>query len=61
MARKTRVEIEASLREAADKMRLISAAAKDQRAKAGDEPTETARVDLGAPVAPPSPTAKAQG
>ena len=54
-------EIEAQLRKAAEHLRTISKAAKDQRARQTAEPTDVPQPPLGDPVNAPGPTIKPQG
>ena len=54
-------EIEEQLRRAADHLRMISKAAKDQRALATGEPSDVPQPPLGDTVAAPGPTIQPQG
>ena len=54
-------EIEERLRQAADHLRAISKAAKDQRALLTGEPTDVPQPPLGDTVNAPGPTIQPQG
>ena len=56
----TQAEIEEQLGQAADRMRQVSKAAKDQEAKASQEPADAPLPDLGQPVTAPGAVIKTE-
>lgn len=57
---KTAQEIEAELGQAADRMRLVSKAAKDQAARQSGEPVDVATPNLGDTIPAPGATIQTQ-